>query len=125
METRPAELIVHSHEHVAGDGSEVHAFTASVPSELMFFQGHFPGAPVMPAFVQLLFVVGHIRDVWPDLAHVVGSKRMKFRSPMRPGDDIRITLERVSGRNEVAFKIDRGDTRCAEGDLELASVALP
>jgi beta-hydroxyacyl-ACP dehydratase FabZ len=74
-----------------------------------FFQGHFPGAPVMPgvliieAMAQVAGVMIY-RDM-PDeeksrkLIYFTGIENAKFRRPVVPGDQLRIEMELVNRRN--------------------------
>jgi beta-hydroxyacyl-ACP dehydratase FabZ len=74
-----------------------------------FFQGHFPGAPVMPgvliieAMAQVAGVMIY-RDM-PDqeksrkLIYFTGIENAKFRRPVVPGDQLRIEMELVNRRS--------------------------
>jgi 3-hydroxyacyl-[acyl-carrier-protein] dehydratase len=72
-----------------------------------FFQGHFPGAPVMPgvliieAMAQVAGVMIY-RDL-PDrerkLIYFTGIENARFRRPVVPGDQLRIEMELLNRRN--------------------------
>jgi beta-hydroxyacyl-ACP dehydratase FabZ len=66
-----------------------------------FFQGHFPGNPVMPGVLILeamaqVAAIG-LLDIIPDhekkLLYLSGVDRCKFRRPVLPGDQLRIEAE--------------------------------
>ncbi|MGH9327294.1 MAG: 3-hydroxyacyl-ACP dehydratase FabZ [Terriglobia bacterium] len=72
-----------------------------------FFQGHFPGAPVMPGVLiieSMAQVAGVLlyRDL-PDkekkLIYFTGIENAKFRRPVTPGDQILVEMELLSRRN--------------------------
>jgi len=72
-----------------------------------FFQGHFPGAPVMPGvlIVEAMAQVAGVliyRDL-PDrekkLIYFTGIENARFRQPVVPGDQLRIEMELLSRRN--------------------------
>ena len=73
-----------------------------------FFQGHFPGAPVMPgvlvveamAQVGAIYALQQMEDREQKLVLFGGVDRARFRRPVTPGDTLTITVRplRVGGR---------------------------
>ena len=71
-----------------------------------FFQGHFPGTPVMPgvliveamAQVAAVMVLKEIPDREHKLVLFSGIDRARFRQPVVPGDQIRIVVEVIKMR---------------------------
>jgi len=64
-----------------------------------FFTGHFPGNPVMPgvliveAMVQVAAVLVSLRpDIEGRLIHLANLERIRFRRPVRPGDQLITTV---------------------------------
>src|SRR5262245_32178195 len=75
--------------------------TKNVSSGEDFFQGHFPGTPVMPG-VLLMEGLAQAAGVWllkaaPDPRaveiQVVGIDDAKFRRPVTPGDQLQLQVE--------------------------------
>jgi beta-hydroxyacyl-ACP dehydratase FabZ len=71
-----------------------------------FFQGHFPGAPVMPGVLVIesmaqVAAVLFYRDETPGekLIYFAGIENAKFRRPVTPGDQLRIEMEVLSRRS--------------------------
>lgn len=95
-----------------------------------YFQGHFPGAPVMPAVLQTAAVcqLGAVlmrnrtgdRDAVYLLAEL---SRLKFRSPVRPGDllaaSIALDADEQTDRPVFKAKVRVGNTVTCEGRVTL------
>ncbi len=65
-----------------------------------FFNGHFPGDPVMPAVLQLEamaqvagVLVNRILKTEGQVAYFLSIDKAKFRRILRPGDQLRIEIE--------------------------------
>ena len=72
-----------------------------------FFQGHFPGAPVMPGvlIIECMAQVAGVmiyRDM-PNkdkkLIYFTGIENAKFRRPVLPGDQLRVEMRLLNRRN--------------------------
>ena len=75
-----------------------------------FFQGHFPGYPIMPGVLVVeamaqaggIIMMAEIEDRDKKLVVFTGIERAKFRRPVTPGDQLRIEVE------VLAFKMRAG-----------------
>ncbi len=94
-----------------------------------FFQGHFPGEPVMPG-VLILEAMGQTAGVLAYKAmgeeaegkgvYLMSINRVKFRRPVVPGDQLRLELDVLRHRGMIwAFKGKAfvGDKVVAEAEL--------
>ena len=74
-----------------------------------FFQGHFPGHPIMPgvliieAMAQVggMLLMGSVEDPDSKVVYFMSLDNVKFRRPVKPGDQVRFELEIVQGRGTV------------------------
>jgi len=71
-----------------------------------FFQGHFPGHPIMPGVLVVeamaqaggMIMMAEMPDRHAKLVVFTGIERAKFRRPVTPGDQLRIEVEVLSFR---------------------------
>ena len=76
-----------------------------------FFQGHFPGHPIMPgvliieAMAQVggMLLMSHFadQDVTDKVVYFMSLDNVKFRRPVLPGDQIRFELEMIQFRGRT------------------------
>ncbi|WP_429884919.1 3-hydroxyacyl-ACP dehydratase FabZ [Geoalkalibacter halelectricus] len=103
--------------------------TKNVTVNEPFFQGHFPGHPIMPgvliieAMAQVGGVFAIISDkIGPDkVTYFVGIDNARFRKPVLPGDVLRMELELINCRRGLYCFKGRafvGETLAAEADLK-------
>ncbi|MCE5293665.1 MAG: 3-hydroxyacyl-ACP dehydratase FabZ [Chlamydiales bacterium] len=94
-----------------------------------FFQGHFPGAPIMPgvlileALAQTGGVMLHLRSNPDKIAVLLNINNAKFRHPVRPGDVLFLRAEGLhfsSKGGRIAVKAMVGEKTAAEAEIAFA-----
>ena len=99
-------------------------FDVAVPRDLAYFEGHFPGDGVLAGVVQLqVLVVRQAAVMWPELERPRRLSRLRFRRPIRPGDDLVLRLTRPEPAR-VDFDLRRAEVPCSAGTL-LYDYTLP
>ena len=96
-----------------------------------FFQGHFPGHPIMPgvliveAMAQVggMLLMGTVDDPDTKVVYFMSLDNVKFRKPVKPGDQLRFELDVVQVRGKICrmkgvVKVD-GDVVC---EAEMAAM---
>ncbi|HEY0522678.1 MAG TPA: hypothetical protein VGD08_04760 [Stellaceae bacterium] len=84
--------------------------------------GHFPGRPVVPGVVLLDHAFAIIRDALGCDAAVVRLRKVKFVSPLLPGEPVAVHFRRT-GDATVAFDCLAADRRpIATGTLDLSAM---
>lgn len=101
-----------------------------------FFQGHFPGNPIMPGVlvIEAMAQVGGVGLLagLPDrdrkMIYLIGIDRCKFRKPVVPGDQLVIEVEMLSIRSRISkcrATARVNDVVVAEADLLSTFVDRP
>ncbi len=88
-----------------------------VQAELLWFQGHFPGFPILPGVVQLDWAVHFAHEQGVIDAPAARAFQVKFRSVVTPCDTLTLVLQRQAKGGRVAFEFRRGDAVCSSGQL--------
>lgn len=92
-----------------------------------FFQGHFPGRPIMPGALicEAMAQVGGVALQYPEenrglIPMFTGMDKVRFRSPVRPGDQLvtKAVIKKIVGRmGKVHCECYVGETFKASADF--------
>jgi 3-hydroxymyristoyl/3-hydroxydecanoyl-(acyl carrier protein) dehydratase len=87
-----------------------------IAPELSWFQGHFPGNPVLPGIVQVHWAVVASRFLFSVGGEPREIKRLKFKNVVTPPRIIELTLYRPT-ENEVQFDYSSHGKQHSQGRL--------
>lgn len=107
----------HVLENIGKSASGEISAEAIVAAGSPWFDGHFPGQPVLPGIAQLGMVLEVTRNVFGREAALDEVSRVRFRRVLQPAERICIRINPVEGREGVhAFRItavtDDADVIC-------------
>jgi beta-hydroxyacyl-ACP dehydratase FabZ len=74
-----------------------------------FFQGHFPGHPIMPGVLIVeamaqaggVLLMGTVDDPESKVVYFMSIDNIKFRKPVKPGDQLRFEVDIIQLRGKV------------------------
>jgi 3-hydroxymyristoyl/3-hydroxydecanoyl-(acyl carrier protein) dehydratase len=99
-------------ERRSGEGCER---TIRIPRAIGCVNGHFPGLPIIPGFVQLGWAIEAARPLIAITAFLRRVQSLKFKKLLRPGETVVLTAERTA--NIVRFSLVREGAIVSSGSL--------
>lgn len=99
----------------------------SLPVDLFWFQGHFESQRILPGVAQVDWVLDYAQTLFGIRASFGGLDQVKFQSPVRPGETVRLSLHRLDDKTRLDFvyeleiegklyPVSRGRVRFTAGD---------
>ncbi|KAB7895549.1 hydroxymyristoyl-ACP dehydratase [Serratia sp. Leaf50] len=90
-----------------------------LPAELFWFQGHFPGQPILPGVTQLHWVMEYARQELALAGEFAGFDVLKFQQPLLPEQRVTLTLHWLAEKNKLTFNYQVGDRQASSGKINL------
>jgi 3-hydroxymyristoyl/3-hydroxydecanoyl-(acyl carrier protein) dehydratase len=103
-------------ESVEGDGANIEL---AVPRDLDYFDGHFPGAPVVPGVVLIKWAIALARRSLGIAGVFGGVEALKFQHALQPGAEVTLELKYVADAGKLHFSFRSGQQRCSSGRVLL------
>ncbi len=90
-----------------------------VPRDLDYFDGHFPGAPVLPGVVQIRWALELAHRHLGVGATFAGAEALKFQHVLGPGARTRLELEHAPASGKLRFTFRDDERLHSSGRLVL------
>jgi acyl-coenzyme A synthetase/AMP-(fatty) acid ligase/3-hydroxymyristoyl/3-hydroxydecanoyl-(acyl carrier protein) dehydratase len=91
------------------------AFT--LPEELVFFRGHFPGRAILPGVAQTHMAVLIAQKLWGDWPSDSNLRKLKFKRVLLPGDAVVLRLKRDPAIGRLTFAYGFRDIDASQGEI--------
>ncbi len=105
----------------AADGARAIA-TLAFRGDEFFFEGHFPGNPVLPAIVQIGVATHFAARLIQSPLRLVEVTRAVFSKPTGPGVELKLALELLEaedGLKRLKAELNDGQSRISEFSLRM------
>ena len=93
--------------------------TFRIPESYSFFEGHFPGNPLVPAVIQIGWAVAAIALLKAEELDGYRLSRFKFIAPILPHDEVIVVVQ--AKKNKYLCLISANNELCSSGTLVLGS----
>ncbi len=100
-------------------------FDVDLPSDSPWFDGHFPGAPILPGIAQLSMAADAAGRMIGVAGRVSAIRRARFRQVIRPGDRVRVSVvRREAGAGQWLFKVWANEEIACSGTLSIRIASI-
>ncbi|HZF31877.1 MAG TPA: hypothetical protein VE907_22360 [Gammaproteobacteria bacterium] len=91
-----------------------------VPEDLAYFDGHFPGVPIVPGVVQIKWAIEIARRCLSLTSAFAGMEVVKFHQIMGAGMEVTLVLEYSPETGKLSFSFESGHRRLSSGRVVLS-----
>ena len=113
----------HQLEHTARNHGGRLSARVRIPARSTWFDGHFPGDPVLPAVAQLGVIRDLIDQALDGHPGVAAYRRVKFKRMIRPREVLDIIAEPKTPGEAYTFRITVGDEVACTGTVVVRTAA--
>jgi 3-hydroxyacyl-[acyl-carrier-protein] dehydratase len=90
-----------------------------IPRDLVYFDGHFPGHPIVPGVVQIKWVMDFSQRYFSLQSESRSMEALKFSHVIMPGNDLILRLEYRRELNKIYFQYRIENAICSSGRIVL------
>jgi len=91
--------------------------TLKIPEDLSYFEGHFPGCPLLPGVVQISWATELGRKHVPFDARFRALSAVKFTRVILPGATVALRLEYDGNKRVLDFAYELDNRVCSNGTV--------
>jgi 3-hydroxymyristoyl/3-hydroxydecanoyl-(acyl carrier protein) dehydratase len=117
----PRVLAVHRKDE-ASPPREI-ALELHVPSDLAYFDGHFPGLPILPGVVQLDWAAHFAREHLKITGAFLRLENVKFLAVVHPEAELTLALLHDASNSRIEFSFSGGARRYSSGRIVFGAEA--
>ncbi len=94
----------------------------TVPNDLLYFDGHFDGAPILPGVVQVDWALSYGRKYFSLPSDFIGMQALKFQRVITPGMSFQLALQHHVEKSALTFTLISKEGKHASGRLMFAEI---
>ncbi len=83
------------------------------------FQGHFPGYPIIPAFVQILSALTLMEEWNCSIFRLLAVPKAKFHRELKPGQEVTVVCKQQTGQKEIPVDVKLTTTDGLAADFRM------
>jgi 3-hydroxymyristoyl/3-hydroxydecanoyl-(acyl carrier protein) dehydratase len=87
----------------------------TIPHDLVYFKGHFPGSPIVPGVVQIKWAIALARRHLGADGTFLGVDALKFQHVMLPGAAVTLSLKWAAADGKLNFSYQGDGVRYGSG----------
>lgn len=91
-----------------------------VPAESPWFDGHFPGEPILPGVAQLAMVADLLGEALGDPVTLTQISRVRFKQAIRPAETVTVRITPKEEPLSFGFHIESGTEPVCSGKIRIA-----
>ncbi|MCR6701827.1 MAG: hypothetical protein NVV68_12020 [Dokdonella sp.] len=93
------------HARLLGHDASTARLRLTIDADLPWFDGHFPGAPIVPGVTQIDWAIGFARELFALPPAFRGLEALKFQQVIVPGGEVELDLAYSAERGQLTFRL--------------------